>query len=75
MLILKNIDNRKQGRVWSIISMVTYPGSIIAFAVTGFLADTIFSIHFRNLTGFWLKQPVLLLAQGMARRWGRTPPD
>lgn len=43
VLIRKNIDNRKQGRVWSIISMITYLGSIIAFAVAGFLADNIFN--------------------------------
>ncbi|MFY1110212.1 MAG: MFS transporter [Methanosarcinaceae archaeon] len=43
VLIRKNIDNRKQGRVWSIISMVTYLGSIIAFAVAGFLADKVFN--------------------------------
>ncbi|WP_370575895.1 MFS transporter [Methanomethylovorans sp.] len=43
VLIRRNIDNRKQGRVWSIISMVTYLGSIMAFAVAGFLADKIFN--------------------------------
>jgi DHA3 family macrolide efflux protein-like MFS transporter len=43
VLIRKNIDNNKQGRVWSIISTVTYLGSIIAFAVAGFLADDIFN--------------------------------
>lgn len=43
VLIRKNIDNRQQGRVWSIISMITYFGSIIAFAVAGFLADHIFN--------------------------------
>lgn len=43
VLIRKNIDNSKQGRVWSIISMVTYLGSIIAFAVSGFLADKVFN--------------------------------
>ena len=43
VLIRKNIDNRQQGRVWSIISMITYLGSIIAFAVAGFLADHIFN--------------------------------
>lgn len=42
VLIRKNIDNRQQGRVWSIISMITYLGSIIAFVVGGFLADHIF---------------------------------
>jgi MFS family permease len=43
VLIRKNIDNRQQGRVWSIISMITYLGSIIAFTVAGFLADHIFN--------------------------------
>jgi MFS family permease len=43
VLIRKNIDNRRQGRVWSIISMITYFGSIIAFAAAGFLADQIFN--------------------------------
>ncbi len=43
VIIRNNIDNSKQGRVWSIISMVTYFGSILAFAVAGFLADKIFN--------------------------------
>ncbi|AKB29586.1 Macrolide-efflux protein [Methanosarcina siciliae T4/M] len=43
VLIRKNIDNSKQGRVWSIISMITYLGYIIAYAVAGFLADKIFN--------------------------------
>lgn len=43
VMIRKNIDSGKQGRVWSIISMITYLGSIIAFAVAGFLADKIFN--------------------------------
>ncbi len=43
VLIRKNIDNKKQGRVWSIISTITYLGSIVAFVVAGFLADKIFN--------------------------------
>lgn len=43
VLIRKNIDNEKQGRVWSLVSMVSYPGSLMAFAVAGFLADRIFN--------------------------------
>ncbi|MEA2071311.1 MAG: MFS transporter, partial [Asgard group archaeon] len=33
----------KQGRVWSIISTITYLGSIVAFVVAGFLADKVFN--------------------------------
>jgi len=43
VLIRMNIDNRKQGRVWSIISTITYFGSIVAFVVAGFLADKVFN--------------------------------
>ena len=43
VLIRKNIDNKNQGRVWSIISTITYLGSIVAFVVAGFLADKVFN--------------------------------
>ncbi|HPQ52808.1 MAG TPA: MFS transporter [Spirochaetota bacterium] len=43
VLIRKNISREKQGRVWSLISMVSYLGSVAAFAVAGFLADRIFN--------------------------------
>ena len=43
VLIRINIDNKKQGRVWSIISTVTYLGSVVAFVVAGFLADKVFN--------------------------------
>lgn len=43
VLIRKNISNEKQGRVWSLISVITYFGSIIAYSIAGFLADKIFN--------------------------------
>ncbi len=43
VLIRRNIDNKKQGHVWSIISTITYLGSIVAFVVAGFLADKVFN--------------------------------
>jgi len=43
VLVRKNIDNETQGRVWSIISMVSYLGSLTAFALAGFLADRVFN--------------------------------
>ncbi len=56
VLIRNNIDNQKQGRVWSIISTTTYTGSIIAFAVAGFLADRIFNPLLE--TGGLLSNPI-----------------
>lgn len=42
VLIRNNIPNEKQGRLWAIISMLTYLGSIVAFLVAGILADNVF---------------------------------
>jgi len=66
VLIRKNIDNGKQGRVWSIISMVTYLGSIIAFAVAGFLADKIFN-PLLELDGLFVEKIGFIVGVGEGR--------
>lgn len=43
LLIRNNIDNSKQGRVWSFVSIITYSGLVIAFLGAGFLADHVFN--------------------------------
>lgn len=43
VLIRNNIANEKQGRLWSLISTISYFGSVIAFLVAGMLADNIFT--------------------------------
>ncbi len=43
VLIRTNIQNSKQGRVWAIISTLTYLGSVVAFAIAGLMADKIFN--------------------------------
>lgn len=43
VLIRKNIGNEAQGRAWSLISVFTYIGSVIAYASAGFFADRIFN--------------------------------
>lgn len=42
VLIRNNIPNEKQGRLWSIISTITYSGSVLAFMIAGILADKTF---------------------------------
>jgi MFS family permease len=66
VMIRNNIDNSKQGRVWSIISMVTYLGSILAFAVAGFLADKIFNPLLEE-NGFLAESIGKLIGTGNAR--------
>lgn len=46
VLIRKNVDNQIQGRVWSIVSLISQMGMIIAFAIAGILADTFFNPMF-----------------------------
>lgn len=43
VLIRKNISNEAQGRAWSLISVFTYLGAVIAYASAGFLADKVFN--------------------------------
>jgi MFS family permease len=43
VLIRGNIGNEKQGRAWSLISVFTYSGAIIAYSIAGFLADKVFN--------------------------------
>jgi MFS family permease len=66
VLIRKNIDNSKQGRVWSIISTITYLGSIVAFAVAGFLADKIFN-PLLELDGLLVETAGLIVGAGKGR--------
>ena len=48
VLIRKNVDNKVQGRVWSIVSLISQLGMIIAFSIAGILADKIFNPLFQN---------------------------
>ncbi|MDK2904911.1 MAG: transporter, family, macrolide efflux protein [Eubacteriaceae bacterium] len=43
VLIRKNVDNDVQARVWSIVSLVSQMGMVIAFSTSGFLADKVFN--------------------------------
>lgn len=43
VLIRRNIDNEKQGRVWGIIGVVSQIGFIVAYGCAGFLADHVFN--------------------------------
>lgn len=43
VLVRKNIPNDLQGRAWGIISVLTQTGFLIAYAISGVLADFIFN--------------------------------
>lgn len=48
VLLRNSIDSAQQGRAWSLISMMTFAGSIIAFSSAGFLADHLFNPMFKQ---------------------------
>lgn len=52
VLIRTNVENSMQGRVWSIVSLISQTGMVIAFGTAGLLADYLFNPLFE--TGGWL---------------------
>ncbi|MGN0488080.1 MAG: MFS transporter [Ruminococcus sp.] len=42
VLVRKNIPNEVQGRVWGIISLLSQTGTVLAYALSGVLADYVF---------------------------------
>lgn len=58
VLIRQNVSNEKQGRVWSLIAVITNVGAMIAYASGGFLADKIFN-------------PLFMPGGGLADSFGR----
>jgi MFS transporter, DHA3 family, macrolide efflux protein len=64
VLIRKNVDNQMQGRVWSIVSLISQLGLVVAFSAAGLLADTVFNP---------LLQPGGLLSSSVGRILGTNP--
>lgn len=46
VLIRKNIDSQKQGRIWSLVYAISQVGYILAFGSAGFIADHLFNPMF-----------------------------
>lgn len=43
VLIRRNVDNERQGRIWSMVYAISQVGYILAFGSAGFLADHLFN--------------------------------
>lgn len=43
VLVRSNVDNKIQGRIWSIVSLISQLGMVIAFGIAGYLADQVFN--------------------------------
>lgn len=42
VLIRSNVDNERQGRIWSMVAVLSQAGYVLAFGSAGFLADYLF---------------------------------
>ncbi|MBX4265561.1 MFS transporter [Clostridium estertheticum] len=69
VLVRKNIDNDKQGRVWGIIAVLSQLGSVVAYCVAGFLADHIFN-PLLNKGGFLVPTVGKIIGTGQGRGIG-----
>lgn len=52
VLIRKNVENNVQGRVWSIVSLISQSGMVLAFSTAGILADRVFNPLFEAQSFF-----------------------
>jgi MFS transporter, DHA3 family, macrolide efflux protein len=69
VLIRKNVENQMQGRVWSIVSLISQLGMVIAFCISGVLADFVFNPLFQH-GGLFASGPGKLIGAGPGRGIG-----
>lgn len=68
-LIRSNIDNHYQGRVWAILGFISQMGYVIAYPLSGFLADYFFTPAFLE-NGFFASSLGRLTGIGPSRGMG-----
>ncbi len=69
VLIRRNADNERQGRLWSMVAIISQVGYIMAFGSAGFLADHLFNPLF-NPNGALSHSIGLLIGTGQGRGIG-----
>jgi len=69
VLIRKNVENKVQGRVWSMVSLISQFGMIIAFSTAGIMADKIFNPLLQN-TGLLASTAGKIVGTGPGRGIG-----
>jgi len=69
VLIRRNADNERQGRLWSMVAIISQVGYILAFGSAGFLADHIFNPLF-DPNGALSHTVGLLIGTGQGRGIG-----
>jgi len=69
VLVRVSIPNELQGRVWGLISLITQMGTVIAYIISGVMADYIFEPMF-NKNGLLVKNIGMIIGTGKGRGIG-----
>jgi len=69
VLIRNNVENSIQGRVWSIVSLISQSGMVLAFCIAGLLADFVFNPLFET-QGFFSSTIGQIIGTGQGRGIG-----
>jgi len=69
VIIRNNVENSIQGRVWSIVSLISQFGMVLAFCISGLLADIVFNPLFET-EGFFSSTVGQIIGTGQGRGIG-----
>lgn len=69
VLVRVSIPNELQGRVWGLISLITQMGTVVAYIISGVMADYIFEPMF-NKNGLLVKNIGIIIGTGKGRGIG-----
>ena len=69
VLVRVSVPNELQGRVWGLISLITQMGTVIAYIISGIMADYIFEPMF-NKNGLLVKNIGMIIGTGKGRGIG-----
>ena len=69
VLVRVSIPNELQGRVWGLISLITQMGTVVAYIISGVMADYVFEPMF-NKNGILVENIGLIIGTGKGRGIG-----
>lgn len=69
VLVRVSVPNELQGRVWGLISLITQMGTVVAYIISGIMADCIFEPMF-NKNGILVENIGIIIGTGKGRGIG-----
>ena len=69
VLVRVSIPNELQGRVWGLISLITQMGTVVAYIISGIMADYVFEPMF-NKNGILVENIEIIIGTGKGRGIG-----